>query len=125
MTHRVRRLEVAGRFTMLAALLTAAPPAHAQEHPLQFRARIASARTTLHPGEATKVNLLAQIPPGWHLYSLTQPPGGPVASTIEVGPSTLARISGFVSSQGDINKAVAVTQAVTGVTSVKNDMRLK
>ena len=35
------------------------------------------------------------------------------------------QLSGFVSSQADINRAVAVTQGVAGVTSVKNDMRLK
>lgn len=35
------------------------------------------------------------------------------------------QLSGFVNSQADINKAVAVTRAVNGVRSVKNDMRLK
>jgi hyperosmotically inducible protein len=35
------------------------------------------------------------------------------------------QLSGFVSSQADINKAVEVTRKVAGVESVKNDMRLK
>jgi osmotically-inducible protein OsmY len=35
------------------------------------------------------------------------------------------QLSGFVNSQADIQRAVAVTQAVAGVKSVKNDMRLK
>jgi osmotically-inducible protein OsmY len=35
------------------------------------------------------------------------------------------QLSGFVNSREDINKAVAVTRGVAGVTSVKNDMRLK
>jgi osmotically-inducible protein OsmY len=35
------------------------------------------------------------------------------------------QLSGFVSSQGNIDKAVALAQGVGGVTSVKNDMRLK
>jgi osmotically-inducible protein OsmY len=34
-------------------------------------------------------------------------------------------LSGFVNSQGDINKAVEVARGVKGVKSVKNDMRLK
>jgi osmotically-inducible protein OsmY len=34
-------------------------------------------------------------------------------------------MSGFVTSQGNIDKAVALAQGVGGVTSVKNDMRLK
>lgn len=35
------------------------------------------------------------------------------------------QLSGFVNSQADINKAVEVARSVKGVTTVKNDMRLK
>jgi osmotically-inducible protein OsmY len=35
------------------------------------------------------------------------------------------QLSGFVSSQQDITKAVSVARGVKGVQSVKNDMRLK
>ena len=35
------------------------------------------------------------------------------------------QLSGFVKYQADINKAIEVTRGVKGVTSVKNDMRLK
>jgi osmotically-inducible protein OsmY len=35
------------------------------------------------------------------------------------------QLSGFVSSPAAISKAVAVTRSVGGVTSVKNDMRVK
>lgn len=37
----------------------------------------------------------------------------------------VVQLSGFVNSEGDINKAVEVARGVKGVTSVKNDMRLK
>lgn len=37
----------------------------------------------------------------------------------------VVQLSGFVSSQAAINKAVEVTRAVGGVKSVKNDMRVK
>jgi osmotically-inducible protein OsmY len=37
----------------------------------------------------------------------------------------VVQLSGFVSSQADINRAVAVTREVGGVKSVKNDMRVK
>ncbi len=37
----------------------------------------------------------------------------------------VVQLSGFVNSQADINKAVEVARSVKGVTSVKNDMRLK
>ena len=35
------------------------------------------------------------------------------------------QLSGFVGSQSDINRAVALARSISGVTSVKNDMRLK
>jgi len=35
------------------------------------------------------------------------------------------QLSGFVSSQADINKAVEVARSVKGVKSVKNDMKIK
>lgn len=35
------------------------------------------------------------------------------------------QLSGFVNSRADINQAVAVARGVKGVTSVRNDMRLK
>jgi len=37
----------------------------------------------------------------------------------------VVQLSGFVSSQAAINKAVEVARSVPGVTSVKNDMRVK
>jgi osmotically-inducible protein OsmY len=37
----------------------------------------------------------------------------------------VVQLSGFVSSQENVNVAVATAKGVTGVTSVKNDMRLK
>jgi hyperosmotically inducible protein len=37
----------------------------------------------------------------------------------------IVQLSGFVNSQADINKAVAVARGVQGVKSVKNDMRVK
>ena len=37
----------------------------------------------------------------------------------------VVQLSGFLRSQADIYKAVEVARSVKGVTSVKNDMRLK
>lgn len=37
----------------------------------------------------------------------------------------VVQLSGFVSSQADINKAIEVSRRVKGVISVKNDMRVK
>lgn len=37
----------------------------------------------------------------------------------------VVQMSGFVGSQADINKAAEIARGVSGVTSVKNDMRIK
>jgi osmotically-inducible protein OsmY len=37
----------------------------------------------------------------------------------------VVQLSGFVNSQADINRAIEVASSVKGVTSVKNDMRVK
>lgn len=52
----------------------------------------------------------------------------PTLKSAEINVETfkgVVQLSGFVRSQADINKAVAVAQQVGGVKSVKNDMRLK
>lgn len=52
----------------------------------------------------------------------------PTLKSAEINVETfkgVVQLSGFVNSQEDINKAVSVTSQVKGVTSVKNDMRLK
>lgn len=52
----------------------------------------------------------------------------PDLKSLEINVETfkgVVQLSGFVSSQAAINKAVQVTRAVSGVKSVKNDMRIK
>jgi osmotically-inducible protein OsmY len=52
----------------------------------------------------------------------------PALKSSEINVETFkgrVQLSGFVNSQEDITKAVHVAQAVKGVESVKNDMRLK
>lgn len=52
----------------------------------------------------------------------------PTLKSAEINVETFKRVvqlSGFVSTQADIQKAVSVTQNVAGVASIKNDMRLK
>jgi len=48
--------------------------------------------------------------------------------SMEIGVETfkgVVQLSGFVSSQANINRAVEIARGVSGVTSVKNDMQLK
>jgi len=52
----------------------------------------------------------------------------PTLKVMEINVETfkgLVQLSGFVSSQGDINRAVALARDIGGVQSVRNDMRVK
>lgn len=52
----------------------------------------------------------------------------PTLKSSEINVETfkgIVQLSGFVSTESDIRKAVEVTRNVKGVTSVKNDMRIK
>ncbi|MGZ3773309.1 MAG: BON domain-containing protein [Pseudobdellovibrionaceae bacterium] len=52
----------------------------------------------------------------------------PKLKSFEIGVETykgVVQLTGFVSSQSDIDKAVEIARSVKGVRSVKNDMRLK
>jgi osmotically-inducible protein OsmY len=52
----------------------------------------------------------------------------PTLSSAEINVETfkgVVQLSGFVNSKADINKAAALARGVSGVSSVKNDMRLK
>lgn len=52
----------------------------------------------------------------------------PMLKSYEINVETykgVVQLSGFVSSQAEINKAVEITRAIKGVSSVKNDMLVK
>jgi len=52
----------------------------------------------------------------------------PTLKSAEINVETfkgVVQLSGFVSSQADINKAASLARGVKGVVAVKNDMRLK
>lgn len=52
----------------------------------------------------------------------------PTLKSSEINVETfkgVVQLSGFVNSQMDINKAVAIARNIKGVTSVQNDMKLK
>src|SRR5439155_15618600 len=52
----------------------------AQERPITWAARVEP--RTVAPGGRARIELSATVPYGWHLYSLTEPPGGPIATSI-------------------------------------------
>ncbi len=93
---------------MLAAALVAAPAAGAQENPVTWT--LTPSATTVAPGGTVSAKLSATIEDGWHVYSITQGPGGPIPTRISLAdghPFVLADalkapapISGFDSNFG-------------------------
>jgi thiol:disulfide interchange protein len=66
----------------IAGLTLPAARATAQEHPITWS--LTSATKVVRQGKPFATFFHAQIPVGWHLYSTTQPPGGPVPTVISV-----------------------------------------
>jgi thiol:disulfide interchange protein len=69
--------------------LTAAGPGVGEANIVQVVAE-------LRPGQGRQAHLVvtATIEPGWHIFSLTQQPGGPIASQIKLDPSDQFRLLG-------------------------------
>jgi thiol:disulfide interchange protein DsbD len=83
----------------MTALGMTTPLLAQREHPIASRIDIGPAGITTQPGSRFEVKLIATIPSQpvvWHLYSITQPPGGPIATTITVGPSATFRQAGTI-----------------------------
>jgi thiol:disulfide interchange protein len=57
-------------------------------------ATINSQFTAATTGRPAVLMITVQISPGWHVYSITQPPGGPQRAKIEVVPSPQFRLLG-------------------------------
>ena len=63
--------------------------ATAQQHPISWS--LSSARKTVRQGQRFIALVHAEVPAGWHLYSMTEPEAGPVATAI-----TIPEATGFV-----------------------------
>lgn len=70
--------------TSVAVAMLAASPAAGQQRPVVWTA-VPPGRAVPAGGVAT-VRLTATIDPGWHLYSITQGPGGPIPTRIALAP---------------------------------------
>jgi len=75
----------------LTLLLLTLPAAFAAEDPVQWTLTFQS--KSAPPGSHVLAKFAAKIAPGWHLYSLTTPKGGPIPSTSSLADSPV--ISGF------------------------------
>lgn len=75
------------------AVTTSAPAATAQESDVPVAWKATPAAASLRAGGTLRVTLSAAIGQGWHIYAMTQGPGGPTPLSIDVPkgqPFTLA-----------------------------------
>jgi Disulphide bond corrector protein DsbC len=69
----------------------------AQERPVTWSlSPEQQAPRVVRPGELFSVRLTARLDKGWYLYSLTQPPGGPIATSITLVEGTPFQVAGRI-----------------------------
>ena len=78
----------------LALATLVAPSLAAQQHPITWT--LTTRERAPQQGKQFTANALAQIPSGWHLYSTTQPPGGPIQTVITVQGNGEFALSGGI-----------------------------
>jgi thiol:disulfide interchange protein len=70
---------------LLAVLAIGVPSlCSAKQDPVQWILKPATASNQVAPGAKIYLDLTATIQPGWHLYSPTTPPGGPIITQIKL-----------------------------------------
>lgn len=95
-------------------LLAPARAAAQQQHPITWSLR---GPRSVQQGEHFAARLHADIPPSWHLYSMTQPPGGPVPTVVALAARSAFTIRGAITArQPDVaqdNNFQIVTETYT------------
>lgn len=72
----------------LALVTTAQTP----DQVVHWSAKLASERP-VKAGQKVAAVLDASIEPGWHVYSITQPPGGPSRTQISIPPNQMVKLA--------------------------------
>ena len=64
---------------------------HAKEDPVRWTITPAGGKSVVAPGGVAYFELKANLDTGWHLYSPTTPPGGPIITKIQVSANPLLK----------------------------------
>lgn len=73
-------------YTLAAGCLTACTPGQPAAAQTPVIWTIAPLRVAMKQGVVATVRIDAKIQDGWHIYSITQPSGGPIATRISIPP---------------------------------------
>ena len=78
---------------ILLVMALALAGAGAQENPIHWSFDGAPAKA-VKPGSGFGVRVVARIDEGWHMYSISQPPGGPIPTRISLAAGQRFTLSG-------------------------------
>ncbi|MBE3072961.1 MAG: thioredoxin family protein [Acidobacteria bacterium] len=92
----ISRFSSARCLITVAALVAVASAAAGQQDPVKLSLRLAPGTAAVAPGSTFRVQLVATMDEGWHLYSITQPPGGPIATRITVSKGQVVALDGKI-----------------------------
>lgn len=83
---------------LVAAATVAATVSVSAQNPIRWSIKPPAVKGSLKPGDKFSVKLVAEIDAGWHLYSLSQPAGGPIPTRITIASSQPFKLAGNVGS---------------------------
>ncbi|MGD1148584.1 MAG: redoxin family protein [Thermoanaerobaculaceae bacterium] len=69
-----------------AGLLIAATPPAFSATPTPVKVQATLSESAFAAGASAEIAVVVTLEPGWHIYSLTQPAGGPVPTTVKLDP---------------------------------------
>jgi DsbC/DsbD-like thiol-disulfide interchange protein len=80
----------------IAILLLFTASAFCQQNPVEWSIKLNHPAKALQPGNKVNVELTAAIEPGWHIYSITQAPGGPYPTRITMPVGQPFKLAGTI-----------------------------
>lgn len=98
MVSAVARAHVMMRNLIISLLLVAVSSTAMAQDPLTWTVAPANGVKSIPAGSIALIELTGKIEPGWHIYSLTQGPGGPVPTRIILPAEQPFALSGTIKS---------------------------
>ena len=74
------------------------------QNPINWSLKAGATTKPLKPGDRFNVQVIASIEPGWHLYAITQPAGGPTPTQITLSSGQHFKAGGAVKSPPSITE---------------------
>ena len=97
------KLRTCELWLLVSLCLCAASAAQAPVQPVQWTGAV-TPKTAVKPGTSIDIELSAEVQEGWHVYGLTQLPGGPTPLRVSVDANEAARGTGAATGTAPLKK---------------------